>query len=385
MRHAASHAAPGHASLRGNGGDTPAEDPMLRSLKPAAAGALMLLAMLATPARAQTDAVHTIPRFTFENGAVMEGMKVGYTTWGRLNAARDNAILLVPGTSSGRMFAASFVGPGKAFDPDRYFIIGADPIGGGLSSKPADGLGIDFPRYTIRDMVRAQHHLVTQGLGLTRLLAVGGSSMGSFQGVEWGVTYPDIPKGLLLWVPAARSDRRFQTIVDTVEAMITLDPAWQGGRYAANPVEGIRRAGIVYFPWLYSDAYLTAPALRDDAVFDKAKFAFGAAWAASWDAVSILWRYHASRNHDASKPYGGDMAAALGRVRATALVISSSSDRVIYPDLTAELVTNLPRVNTLRIETDKGHLATSQPEGSPEWQQVNVRTREFLARLAAAE
>ena len=89
--------------------------------------------------------------------------------------------------------------------------------------------------------------------------------------------------------------------------------------------------------------------------------------------------------HDASKPYGGDMAAALGRVRATALIVASSSDRVIYPDLTAELITHLPKVNHLRIETDKGHLATSQPEGTPEWLATNARTREFLARLSAAE
>jgi homoserine O-acetyltransferase len=137
-------------------------------------GALALFAALALrppPAAAQTEAVHSIPRFTFENGAAMQDMKVGYATWGRLNERRDNAVLLVPGTSSGRMFAASYIGPGKAFDPERHFIIGADPIGGGNSSKPADGMGPDFPRYTIRDMVRAQHHLVTQGLGLRRLLA----------------------------------------------------------------------------------------------------------------------------------------------------------------------------------------------------------------------
>src|SRR5918993_5115315 len=112
-----------------------------------------------SPAAAQTDAVHTIPRFAFENGATMEGMRVGYTTWGRLNERRDNAVLLVPGTSGGRRWAESYIGPGKAFDPERHFLIGADPIGGGGSSKPADGMGPDFPRYTIRDMVRAQHNL----------------------------------------------------------------------------------------------------------------------------------------------------------------------------------------------------------------------------------
>jgi homoserine O-acetyltransferase len=207
--------------------------------------------------------------------------------------------------------------------------------------------------------------------------------MGSFQGLEWGVTYPEIPRGLILWVPAARSDRRIHAIVDTIEAMITLDPGYQGGRYATNPTEGIRRAGMVYFPWLYSDAYLTGPALRDDAAYDRALRAFGEGWARTWDANSILWRYRASRNHDVSAPYGGDMAAALGRVRAEALVVASSTDRTIFPDLTAEMVQHLPRVNLLRVETDKGHLATSQPEGTPEWQAVNARTRAFLERLAA--
>ncbi|MCK8783737.1 alpha/beta fold hydrolase [Roseomonas sp. NAR14] len=348
---------------------------------PSAAGSSSAPAPAPAPAGAPAEAVHTIPRFTFENGRSLDGMKVGYATWGRLNQRRDNAILLVPGTSSGRHFAASYIGPGKAFDTDRYFVIGADPIGGGNSSKPADGMGVDFPRYTIRDMVRAQHELVTRGLGLERLLAVGGSSMGSFQGLEWGIAHPEMMRALILWVPAARSDRRFQTVVDTVEAMITLDPGYQGGRYAGNPTEGIRRAGIIYFPWLYSDAYLTSAALRDDAVFDRAKFAFGENWARNWDANSILWRYHASRNHDVSKPFGGDMAAALGRIRAQALVIASSTDRTIAPDLTAEMMQHLPLVNYLRVETDKGHLATSQPEGTPEWNAVNARTRDFLVRL----
>jgi homoserine O-acetyltransferase/O-succinyltransferase len=190
-------------------------------------------------------------------------------------------------------------------------------------------------------------------------------------------------RGLILWVPAARSDRRIQAVFDAVEAMITLDPGYQGGRYATNPTEGIRRAGLIYFPWLFSDAFLTSPALREPAAYERAKWAFGEGWARVWDANSILWRYNASRNHDASAPYGGDMAAALGRVRAHALVVASSTDRTIYPDLTAELVRHLPRVDRLVVETDKGHLATSQPEGTPEWAAVNARTRQFLERLSA--
>ena len=92
-------------------------------------------------------------------------MKVGYVTWGKLNAAKSNAILLVPGTSGNRHSYDAHIGPGKTFDTDKYFVIGADPIGGGTSSQPKDGLGTGFPQYTIRDMVRAQHEMIAKGLG----------------------------------------------------------------------------------------------------------------------------------------------------------------------------------------------------------------------------
>ncbi len=326
---------------------------------------------------------HRIPCFRFENGATLDDMRVGYSSWGRLNARRDNAVLLTPGTSATRLWPLTYIGPGKAFDPERYFIVSVDAIGGGASSGPADGLGPDFPAYTVRDMVRAQHHLVTQGLGLDRLLAVGGPSMGAFQGIEWGVTFPEVARGLILWVPAARCDRRFRTIAETIEAVITLDPGYAAGRYAESPKEGIRRAGLVYFPWIMSDAYMTAPERGDDGTYARTARDRGNRWAAEWDANGLVWRYRASRGHDVAVPFGGDMMAALRRVSADALVIASSTDRTIFPDLTLEMVHGLARVNYLQVQTDKGHLAFSQPEGTPEWAAFNARTRDFLARLSA--
>ena len=186
-------------------------------------GWLLLAALLALPstARAQTEAVYQLGHFAFEDGGEIHDMKVGYVTWGKLNDIKSNAILLVPGTSGNRHGYDSHIGPGKTFDTDKYFVIGADPIGGGTSSSPQDGLGTAFPKYTIRDMVRAQHEMVTKGLGITRLLAVGGGSMGSFQTVEWGINFPDAMSGLIMIVPTARSDHHFAAVVDAFEAMIT--------------------------------------------------------------------------------------------------------------------------------------------------------------------
>ena len=143
---------------------------------------------MATPARAQQEGVYTIPSYKFEAGPQLDNVKIGYVTYGKLNDAKTNAILLVPGTSSGRHWADAYVGPGKMYDTDKYFCIGVDVIGGGNSSQPSDGLGVNFPRYTIRDMVRTEYELVTKGLGLSDLHAVAGPSMGSFQGVEWAST-----------------------------------------------------------------------------------------------------------------------------------------------------------------------------------------------------
>ena len=205
-------------------------------------------ALLAMPitAWAQNEAAWTLGKFAFEDGGEIPEMKVGYVTWGTLETAKSNAILLVPGTSGNRHGYDAHIGPGKTFDTDKYFVIGADPIGGGTSSSPKDGLGTAFPRYTIRDMVRAQHEMVTKALGITKLLAVGGGSMGSFQTVEWGINFPDAMSGLIMIVPAARSDHHFATVVDAFEAMITLDPKYQGGNYTENPIEGIRRAADLF-------------------------------------------------------------------------------------------------------------------------------------------
>jgi hypothetical protein len=106
----------------------------------------------------------------------MDDMKVGYVTSGRLDADKSNAVLLVPGTSSLRHWAGNYIGPGKSYDTDKYFIVSVDAIGGGTSSQAKDGLGADFPLCTIRDEVRAQHEMVTARgrcfvLWLTRVIA----------------------------------------------------------------------------------------------------------------------------------------------------------------------------------------------------------------------
>lgn len=325
------------------------------------------------------EAVHVIPEFTFECGAELRDMKVGYVTHGALNVRRDNAILVTHGTSANRHTFDCYIGPGRAFDTERYFVIAVDAIGGGTSSSPADGFGIDFPRYTIRDMVRAQHDLVSRGLNLPGVLATGGSSMGAFQALEWGINFPDFVRGLLLLVPAARAPVNIKAVIDTMVEVIKLDPDWNAGRYTRNPTQGLAAAGMLFSTWFVSDTYLetrTTASAYDDALKIMAK-AF-----VQWDAVSLMWRYLASREHDASKPFGGDMCKALAKVKAKTLVMPSATDRVLPIFGAHELRDGIAGAQYTEIPSILGHMAQNPFDSStPEHRFVDRTIADFLARL----
>jgi len=332
-------------------------------------------------AMAQQEGVYTIPQYKFEDGKTLDNVKIAYVTYGKLNDKKSNAVLLTPGTSSGRHWADDFVGPGKMYDTDKYFFIGVDAVGGGLSTKPKDGLGMDFPRYSIRDLVHTQHLMVRDGLGLNSLLAVAGPSMGSFQGVEWGINYPNFMKGLVLIVPAGRSDQHFHTIVDASIAMMTLDPAYKDGKYTDNPVEGIKRAGMIYFPWLFSDEYLAT--LKAPEPYQTALMAFGTGWSKDWDANGLIIRYMASRNFDASAPFGGDMKAALAKVKAKTLLLPSQTDRTIPAYLSRELLAGIKDATYVEIPSIRGHLGGARPlKGSAEEAYLTNHIKPFLDSLA---
>jgi len=337
---------------------------------------------LAGPVQAQTqtqtEGVYTIPSYTFEAGKRLDNVKIGYVTYGKLNDAKSNAVLLVPGTSQGRHWADDYVGPGKMYDTGKYFFIGVDAVGG-ASSQPNDGLGMDFPRYTIRDIVRTEYEMVSKGLGLPGLLAVAGPSMGSYQGVEWGINYPGFMKGLVLIVPAGRSDQHLHSIFDAVVAVITLDPAYKDGKYDKSPTEGTIRAGMSYFPWLFSDEYLTT--LKEPGAYQAALTAFGTGWSKTWDANALVIRLLASRNYDASVPFGGDMKAALAKIQAKTLLLPSQTDRTIPAYLSRELLAGIKDARYVEIPTIRGHLGGVPLKGSAEEAFMSERIRAFLDGL----
>ncbi|WP_029007495.1 alpha/beta fold hydrolase [Azospirillum halopraeferens] len=349
---------------------------MTAPIRPHLAAALLLTAWT-LPAAAD---VHDIGAFTFENGESIESMAVGYDAYGTLNEAGDNAILVTHGTSGGRDSYAAYIGPGRAFDTDRYYVVAVDAIGGGDSSKPSDDRGTGFPRYTQRDLVHAQHALLT-GLGVNRLVSVGGASMGAFQALEWGLQYPDFVDSLLVIAGAPLSDRLYGGIVDTMVEAMQLDPAWNGGDYETNPTDGLQVAGMVFQPWLYSDAHLNG--VTDDDSFAWLLRSMGRGWAESWDATDWMYRYRAAQSHDVSAG-SGTVEEALGRIRARTLIVHVTSDR-LFPEHHARTMDEaIPDSRVVYIESDRGHMACCQSNADlPEYAQLTDHIRDFLAEADA--
>ena len=337
---------------------------------------LALVLCTAVSARADTQIFNAYD-FEFENGSVMPELRVAYETYGNLDPVRDNAMLLVHAASGDRRFFDPRIGPGKTFDTNKYFVITVDAIGGGESASPKDGLGQDFPRYTIRDMMAAQHALVTRGLELATLRAVGGSSMGSFVSLEWGIHHPEMVRSLILLLPSPKAEPSFQLTVDLVTSVIALDPEWQGGRYTHNPVEGLRLSGMLYYPWVVSSSYLDRiPAGQLAKELEESARSY-----AGWDANSLVFRYAASRAHNVSTPFGGDMATALSQIAAPTLILPSASDRLLGLDGARRIRDGVKHASYAEIPSDLGHRAGDAAPETPEGRFIDQQIRAFLAKI----
>src|SRR6186713_2528531 len=177
-----------------------------------------------------------------ESGEVIRDFSISYVTHGQLNDKKSNAILMVTAISGNHHRLDFLIGPGKALDTDKYFIVCTDAIANGLSTSPSNSKAqprMKFPKFLIRDMVTSQKKLM-EHLGIGRVVAVIGPSMGGMQVLQWGVSHPDFMDSLVSLVPLARTPAWTVTVLEATRKAIMLDPAWKNGDYAEPPEQGIR-------------------------------------------------------------------------------------------------------------------------------------------------
>jgi homoserine O-acetyltransferase len=322
------------------------------------------------------DCAEALP---LESGESLPGFRLRYETYGQLNAERSNAILVCHALSGDHHCAGihsladkkpgwwnNFIGPGKALDTNRYFVICSNCLGGcqgstgPSSSNPAKGraYNLEFPVVTIKDMVRAQYRLVSEGLGLQSLEAVIGGSMGGMQALEWGITYPEFVRRLIPMATTARQSAQAIAFNEVGRIAIMQDPNWQEGDYAphAGPDVGLAVARMMAHITYLSDAGLEKkfgreridPSTSARQLFD-AEFQIesylryqGQAFTNRFDANSYLYLSKALDRFDL---YGPDnsLEDSLRQIKASCLVVGFTSDWLFPPSQNRAIVHALLR------------------------------------------
>ena len=281
-----------------------------------------------------SEADYVIKSFSFNSGETLPELRIHYRTFGTpkkdARGIVSNAVLIMHGTGgtggqfTGCGFAGELFNPGQPLDAATHFIVLPDDIGHGKSSKPSDGLRAKFPHYGYLDMIRAEHDLLTGGLGVTHLRLVMGTSMGGMHTWLWGETYPGFMDALmpLASVPAQISGRNRvwrRVVIDAIRN----DPEWLGGNYTKQPQSARTAAQML---WLVSSNPVIrsrrAPtrAAADQEIDDYVKN-----WVEHNDANDQLYALEASRDYD---PGPG-----LEQITAPLLAVNSADDLVNPPEI----------------------------------------------------
>ncbi len=281
-----------------------------------------------------TRADHVLRDFRFASGETLPELRIHYRTLGTPRRGEDgkvvNAVLILHGTTGSGAnflrpeFAGELFNEGQPLDSGRYFLILPDGIGPGGSSKPGDGLHARFPRYGYRDMIEAQHRLLTEGLKVDHLRLVIGTSMGGMHTWLWGETYPDFVDALmpLASLPAQISGRNRawrRVIIDAIRN----DPSWKDGEYRDQP-PSLKAAAEMLFLMSNNPVERQKEAPTREAA-DRVLDDYVSRTTRSMDANDVLYAIESSSDYDP--------APGLERIKAPLLAINFEDDLINPPEL----------------------------------------------------
>ena len=330
-------------------------------------------------------------------GRVLSGVEVAYRTYGRLNADASNAVLVTHALTGDQHVASPHphtgkpgwwtlaVGPGRAIDPARWFIVCSNVVGGCMGSTgpgsldPATGrsYALNFPVVSIADMVRAQMMLMRQ-LGVERLAAVVGGSMGGMQALEWAHAYPERIGACVAIAAAARHTAQNIAFHEVGRQAVMADPEWRGGDYLSL---GVRpEKGLAVARMAAHVTYLSEPALQKkfgrelqngadtglswgfDADFQVESYLRhqGLAFVDRFDANAYLYITRAMDYFDLAAAHDGVLAEAFTRARDVRFCLISFTSDWLYPTSESRRVVRAlnaagARASFVEIESDRGH------------------------------
>ena len=277
-----------------------------------------------------------IDDFRTESGVVLPKARVVYGTYGRLNTARDNAVLLPSHYMATHHGYEWLMGPGGALDTAKLFLVATELFGNGHSSSPSNTPeplhGPRFPVTTIRDNVEAVHRLLLNDLKITHLRAVVGFSMGAQQAFQWAVSHPDFADRVVATSGTAKTYGHGITRLEGQIAALTADATFNGGDYTAQPAKGISAFGMVWAGWLYSQEWwrkeLWKSSVPAGTSLDKYLDRFRNNFLNSADANDLILQARTWQRHDVGTTPGfnGDVEKALRSIKVPLLYMPSETD-----------------------------------------------------------
>jgi homoserine O-acetyltransferase len=333
--------------------------------------------------------------FKLKNGQVLRELTVAYETYGSLAPDGRNAVLITHGYTGSHHAAGRYspsdpapggwdglIGPGKAIDTNRYFVVSSNNLGssygssGPASINPATGkpYGPDFPHYTVHDTIAAQK-LMLESLGVKHLAAVAGSSYGGRLAFLWGVTYPDFVDGIVPVVTAPTSPNNPKG-VEELSARLATDPNWNGGWYYDKGgiptvltdirVQTLKNYGI--------DAALKGE--FPDAMAREAEIRRRAeGWAKTFDGHSLVVLRRAALGIDTEKDFG------RMRDKVKVLYVLSTTDKLFPPSIAPAVMAKLKAAGVdaqfFELKSELGHSASG-----PDWAKWSPALKAFMERIA---
>jgi homoserine O-acetyltransferase len=356
----------------------------------------------------------TLPQYTTAGGKTIKNVRVGYETYGKLNAAGSNAIFVshfFTGTShaAGRYkpdekvagYWDAIIGPGKAIDTDKYFVVSADTLTnlnvkspmvgttGPATVNPDTGkpYGSSFPVVSLKDSVRV-HKALVDSLGIKKLVAVAGASGGSIQAMEWGAEYPELVERIVHVVgPGLDIHPYVIGLLDLWMMPIKLDPNWKGGDYygGAEPNEGLAHAlktvtlTALHFGWAEkvhgykwaAEGKNPGDAMGNLFAIEDSLYKTGMARAGANDAAHFVWTAKANQLYNLEKEQA--------RIKAKVLFLPAKTDLIFPPELSRKWAERLRAqgnvVELYEIDGSSGHL-----DGLFSIAKVGDQIKAFLAR-----
>jgi homoserine O-acetyltransferase/O-succinyltransferase len=329
----------------------------------------------------------TLGPTVLQSGLTVPNPVLAFQTYGRLNAAKSNAIVYPTSYGAQHYDIEWLIKPGGILNPDTHFIVIPNMFGSGLSTSPSTieppHSKARYPHFTAYDNVQAQRRLMTEVFGIDRVALVYGWSMGAQQAMHWGALFPDQVERILAICGSAKTAPHNKVFLEGVKATLTADPNWCGTHFTAKPETGLRAMGRVYAGWGMSQEFYRDEVWRTVG-FSSLEDYLLRAW--EWNflrrdadnLLAMLWTWM-NADISANALYQGDLAKALGAIQARTILMPSETDLYFRVEDNRCELEHMPNAELRPMPSIWGHRAGNPTDNKDDEAFIRQAVQDLLA------